>query len=1662
MAKLSRNFIAGRMNKSVDERLVPNGEYIDALNVRLGSTEDSEIGSVENAKGNEQLTTLNYLGTPLSTSAKCIGAYDDSANENIYWFVHDPAFVDSNITGKLDLVVSYNTTTEAVNYHVISMRKQGSNDQTTLNFDPFYLITGVSLIENLLYFTDNLNQPREIDITKNYENPDPTTTIDGFTEEAILVIKKPPLSAPTFTLFTAAGDESFMEERFICFAYRWRYANNQYSATSPFTKPAFIPNPFQFDSASYLNEGMTNSSNAALITYNTGGPLVVGIDLLFKESDSNVIKIIEKLNKNDLGLLNNRLEDFAFDSSKIFTILPDSELLRLYDNVPLQAQAQTLMGNRLMYGNYYEGYDMKDCNGAPVRLNFRTSLVSEEIGFTDIDTETDTASFTIDGAHTQPDGYVDIPLSQLNLVEGSSLSFDITFSHGSFTGAATPTTQTGQTQIQFTYFLQQDFPTATALITSPDFQEKIGIGAPNNPTNIEPVDTACDGTTLTDQFNCAVAQVLDANNPPSWTKFESGIDQANQAISATAVTATIAGQTTTFLRIQLPAMRRVDNVTNPTQSVYEYFEINIVEAEFQEVSDASSLHSNRDYEIGIIYMDDFGRASTAFVSPNNAIHIPCANSEFKNSIQVNIPPSMKAPAWATRYKFCIKPAENTYQTIYSNIYFTDPSTVKTYFLLDGENARKVEVGDRYIVKTDSNGPVDSCAFVTVLEKGAEERDFLGEDNPPVDTQGNPISVAQGVYMSMKVNNFSIEQGPDSFISPSKKSETSGGNNCYPGLAYGGNGVFGRDDGTGVFVPFDIPGGSRIRLDMRFYRKGTKGGDGKCERREFNYDKEFTASQTYDNIIEWWEGDNIKLSLEDDSGWNNGGGVGPGQNVYIGQSTTDGGGSKNCLSVNSNYYDMTPELGKNFFAWYQDPNTDEITFACTGTRGCGSSDKKDSKIEMKWTITRAENTIVFETLPSDALPNVWFESSDSFAVINNNNSLCIITVGYDSDEGPNLDIEFFYIDENGVEQSVITPDGSTAQVVGVCGSVTISPATPPFQPSAITILYNQLENCNHLGNIQSQTSTQDAIVLTDFYNCFAFGNGVESYRARDSFEGRSFNIGERVFTTDNEDYRREHRFADITYSGLYNDETNLNNLNQFNLGLLNFKPLEERYGAVMKLAGRQTDILTLQEDKISYVLTGKNLLSDSAGGGSISSVPEVLGTQIARTEEYGISFNPESYAEYGYNKFFTDSKRGAVLQLRGAGYNNEQLTVISEANMRSWFRDLFIVAGDTQKLGAYDPYMNEYVLSSNIVELPVEDTCLACGVTIEKEVTAKGPTEYCVELPNTVGTIDMIITINQLTPNTTLTITEDLNSTTFTATATGNYTFTFAKSNILDDKVNLSLETTIAGVSDGSASVDVTVNCPETQEITVIQVCVTPNSIVGETVHNEFEWTDGFFTSPTTSNLVLFGDPLTNSFAVSQFESYTAAQGYGPIPLPNSDVTITSHKILPADTFNFNADNKLKYLYTDTQYAGTFASVVSLLSDPNINNLTLSGLGTQLVSGTFTLPATAQDYLYLVYDYRESTGATLCYDANTAFNACCDCSCDTDCNTWEIRNYGLNAVQITILDCSTEPPIGQSFELAGRGSFPYTASIECSELPPIVALGDGTQVDIFLSECGCDV
>ena len=152
MAKTTRNFIVGRMNKSVDERLVPNGEYIHAENVRLGSTESSEIGSVENSKGNKLIVTPEYpAGTTYAFT--CLGALADAANETIYWFVHAN---DTGLgaAGKLDMIVSYNKQSSVITNHVVSLDDGGSVN-TTLNFNSKYLINSINKVENLLFFSDN-------------------------------------------------------------------------------------------------------------------------------------------------------------------------------------------------------------------------------------------------------------------------------------------------------------------------------------------------------------------------------------------------------------------------------------------------------------------------------------------------------------------------------------------------------------------------------------------------------------------------------------------------------------------------------------------------------------------------------------------------------------------------------------------------------------------------------------------------------------------------------------------------------------------------------------------------------------------------------------------------------------------------------------------------------------------------------------------------------------------------------------------------------------------------------------------------------------------------------------------------------------------------------------------------------------------------------------------------------------------------------------------------------------------------------------------------------------------------------------------------------------------------------------------------------------------
>jgi hypothetical protein len=604
--------------------------------------------------------------------------------------------------------------------------------------------------------------------------------IDQFSAESLLVIKKPPNAAPSIVPFKSNGDNNFLEDRFICFAYRYEYSNGEFSATSQFSPPAFISGVFRFSIGSFLNNGMLNTANAVNITYDTGGPLVKGIELLFKEINDPTIKIIERINKLDAGFADNSQAVYTFENQKIFTVLPEYEILRLYDNVPLTAKAQTLLGNRMVYGNYIEGYNLVDRFNNAVQYNFSSELKTAEVGLLDVTTTTDGAQYSIDAWINIPNSQFVIDLGNIDLVKGAFISFDISIDHNSFGGQAPfPTETTNLQTISFSYLLQQNFTSVFALATDSDFIEKIGTAA-----NIQTVANSCNGNTFTDEFNCAIPNQLDA-----YLKKASGISAVDQGINIFAST------NSTDVGFQFPSMQFVDNINAPTQTFYEYYSIVSTSVLYTKTSNNYSLHSNRGYEIGIVYMDEFNRSSTAQVSPFNTTHVACGNSAFINSIQVTIPgggiiPAQIAPFWAKRYKFVIKADKDTYNTIYTNLYFEDPDSNVVYFLLEGENAKKTEEGDRLIVKSDTNGALRQCAFTTVLEKKSQTADFLKIPDPLQPSATDKfISIPSGVYMKLNPNNFSVQNDSSAggnIVSGPLRSETADRSATYPVVSNGSN------------------------------------------------------------------------------------------------------------------------------------------------------------------------------------------------------------------------------------------------------------------------------------------------------------------------------------------------------------------------------------------------------------------------------------------------------------------------------------------------------------------------------------------------------------------------------------------------------------------------------------------------------------------------------------------------------------------------------------------------------------------------------------------------------------------------------------------------------------------------------------------------------------
>ena len=173
----------------------------------------------------------------------------------------------------------------------------------------------------------------------------------------------------------------------------------------------------------------------------------------------------------------------------------------------------------------------------------------------------------------------------------------------------------------------------------------------------------------------------------------------------------------------------------------------------------------------------------------------------------------------------------------------------------------------------------------------------------------------------------------------------------------------------------------------------------------------------------------------------------------------------------------------------------------------------------------------------------------------------------------------------------------------------------------------------------------------------------------------------------DNYQEENLKSGLIFSQIFNSISGVNSLNQFIQAEAITKDLNPIYGSIQKLHTRDTNLVTLCEDKCLRILTNKDALFNADGNANVTSNNAVLGQATPYVGEFGISLHPESFASYGFRAYFTDKNRGVVLRLSANG-----LEEISRYGMSDFFADNLKESSITW--GSYDDDKGGYNICLN--------------------------------------------------------------------------------------------------------------------------------------------------------------------------------------------------------------------------------------------------------------------------------------------------------------------------------------------------------------------------------
>ena len=421
MAEDKKNFLQGKMNQDVDDRILPNGEYRSAQNIQVTTSEGSDVGSIQNISGN---TLVDSKELSQYSDLETIGAFFDEKNNRIFYFVTNYTCPNAQLKGLIgddDGPTTAEQSSDSGLFCAIVLASNADVPQLDLlptvrvivsglflNFSKNKLITGVNLLEDLLFFTDGFNQPRKINVTtaltqgSSYYDKEDKISVAKFApfmppllldyDTTTLNSNVPTTSSPTSSMtFDSDFSKDFVKEKFVRFSYRYKFADGEYSTIAPFTQTCFIPKTksysitdlqkvfkkgeIYFQDTSGVSDGMVNSINSVKLNIILPSKNldvnfdISAIEILYKESDNNLIRVVDLIDLNRTNTIDGVFQ-YQYKSTLPYKTLPKDQLTRVYDKVPLSAKAQEIISNRVVYGNYVENRKLPNQTDLNAGLNF--------------------------------------------------------------------------------------------------------------------------------------------------------------------------------------------------------------------------------------------------------------------------------------------------------------------------------------------------------------------------------------------------------------------------------------------------------------------------------------------------------------------------------------------------------------------------------------------------------------------------------------------------------------------------------------------------------------------------------------------------------------------------------------------------------------------------------------------------------------------------------------------------------------------------------------------------------------------------------------------------------------------------------------------------------------------------------------------------------------------------------------------------------------------------------------------------------------------------------------------------------------------------------------------------------------------------------------------